>query len=79
MNELDFVKLYNIGDNQVLFIKDYDNEDDLFTINQITNLDGCRPSLLIKFENEESCNDYFFNINQNYAEEFLNGMKKMLS
>lgn len=54
-----FAKLYDIGDDQLLVTKDYDDEDNLFSLKVTTQFDGVSYSMYPSFSSEEDRDEAF--------------------
>lgn len=79
MAKLKFSKLFEVGDYQVLITKNYEAEEEMFTVSQTTELEDCRPSLSLGFEKEKDCDKCFEDYNSKNAKKFLQQVKTMLN
>jgi len=74
--KIEFAKLFEIEDYQVLITKE-DTEDG-FNVTQQTDLGEVRPSMSLGFDAEEKRDKCFLEYNKENAEKFLSIIKEML-
>lgn len=74
-----FAKLFQVNNHQVLYLKEYDtdeNENELFKIVGKTEHNYVQLSITFTFENEEAQLNYFSNLNQEIADNFFIQLSK---
>ena len=77
MKKIQFAKIFELETHQVLITKDF--EDDIFKVNQTTDLDGCVPTLALGFDNEDKRDKCFDDYTEENAKKFLETIFKMLA
>lgn len=70
-----FAKVFDIGDDQLLATKDWNDETDMFEIVLISYISNIRAELCLGFKDEEECNESFDKISQEQATVFYNKLK----
>ena len=74
-----FAKLFQVKDHQVLYLKNYDEDEDENEIFQVigkTEHNEAEIELKYSFTNELAMEDYFRNLNQETAEKFFEQIKQ---
>jgi len=74
-----FAKLFELGNNQVLLIKEYEEEEDIFQVSQTTWIDNVSYSIKLSMKSEVSRNKYFEKYNEEDAKHFLKNIDNLLS
>ena len=73
-----FCKIFEIEKGQVLLIKDYDCESNLFGLNQITNIQGSEISAKSAFKDETLRDKAFDDFDKTKAEKFYSTILNQL-
>ena len=74
-----FAKLFQVKDHQVLYLKNYDEDEDENEIIQVigkTAHHEAEIELKYSFTDESAMEDYFRNLNQETAEKFFDQIKQ---
>jgi len=73
-----FAKLFDVGNNQVLLTKDYNEESEKYEIKISASISDIRYSVSLGFNSENSRNEGFDNYNEENAERFQSGITSLL-
>lgn len=75
----EFAKLFEVGQNQVLIEKVYNDEDDVFELELITMESGMRMSIQVPFKSEEDRDAEFNEYDQLKAAKFINTIHEIIA
>lgn len=73
-----FAKIIELESCQVLVYTEYEGEDDLYKLVEMTMFDGLQPSIKMGFKSEESCQKVFTEYGKEQAEAFVKEMKSLV-
>ena len=73
-----FAKLFDVGNDQVLLTKDYNEESEEYEIKISTSISDIRCSVKLGFKSEDSRNKGFDNYNEENAKHFQNEIAFLL-
>lgn len=73
-----FCKIFEVRGYQVLIMKAYDDEDDSYKVNQITDA-GFQITMGLGYESEKRRDEVFDNYNHESAVKFFDSIKSLLT
>jgi hypothetical protein len=77
METLRFAKILEVDNHQVLIVKEYDDEDDAYKVNQTTEKEGVRITMAFGFTDKHSCDDCFSKYSDENARKFLESLTSL--
>lgn len=81
MNKIEFAKIIELPENQIVILKNYNDEEDSespFQMSVQTAFEGMVPKITMGFNTEDKRDEAFTNYNEEKAIKFVDTMKLML-
>lgn len=75
---VEWAKIFNLKESQVLVINDYDTEEEKYQVTQTGYVGGMQVSIILSYDNEKEANKVFRTYTEKDAESFYSSVKQLM-